>query len=288
MSFVLAAPEALVTAAADLSGIGSALTTAHAAAAASTTGLAAAAGDEVSTQIAALFSTHARAYQQLSTQVAAFHEQFVQVLSAGANTYAATESNAVQTLVNTVRTPAQALLGHPLAGGTLGGAVSGALSRVENAVLGGGAAGLLGTGGPGLFGAIAGRAGALLGPAAATAAAAAPAANALAPLGQAIENAYLAIEPWVQYGFELLTWAAGWVIGPLAAQIMFFYNLFEPIVQSVLFNAIDFIDGTVSFAQGLSNISAATTASINQFITAEIYWIRGFFPPLPPIGSIAL
>lgn len=283
MSFVLAAPEALVTAVSELAGIGSALTTANAAAAPPTTGLAAAAGDEVSTQVAALFSTHARAYQQLGAQVSAFHEQFLQTLTASANSYAAAESNAVQTLINAVHAPAETVLGS-LTGG--GAAFSAAVSRVESAVLGGGAAGLLGTGGPGLLAAVAGRFGALLAPAAATTAAVAPAANALAPIGEAIENAYLAIEPWVQYGFELLTWAAGWVIGPLASQIMFVYNLFEPIVQSILFNAIDFIDGTVSFAQGLSNVAGATTASINQFITTEIYWIRGFLPPFPPIGSI--
>jgi hypothetical protein len=73
-------------------------------------------------------------------------------------------------------------------------------------------------------------------------------------------------------------------IGWFAPQIMYFYYLFEPIVQSVLFNTIDFLDGTVSFSQGLNNIYTATTASINQFITTEIYWIHSFFPPLPPIG----
>ncbi len=130
-------------------------------------------------------------------------------------------------------------------------------------------------------------AGMLLGhPLGGTGAAAAPAANILLPLGTAIENAYLAIEPWVAYGFELVSYAVRWLflIGILAPQINYFYYLVEPIVQSVLFNAIDFLDGTVSFAQGLNNIYAAGAASINQFIATETYWFRSLFPPPPPLG----
>lgn len=119
-----------------------------------------------------------------------------------------------------------------------------------------------------------------------TGAAAAPAANILLPLGTSIENAYLAIEAWVAYGFELVSYAVGWLflIGILAPQINYFYYLVEPIVQSVLFNAIDFLDGTVSFAQGLSNIHAAGAASINQFIATENYWFHSLLPPPPPLG----
>jgi PE family len=282
MSFVLAAPEALVTAASDLAGIGSALTTAHAAAAPPTTGLAAAAEDEVSTQVAALFSGHARAYQQLGAEASAFHQQFLQVLNASAAGYATAESNAAQALLGAVRAPAEALLA-PIAGS--GAAFASALGHAESTVLGG-AAGLFGTGGPGLLATLAGRAGALLAPTAAAAAAAVPAANAFAPIAQAIENAYLTFEPYVQYGFELVTWAAGWVIGPLAAQIMFLYDLFEPIVQSGLFNILDWLGGSITFVQGLDNFWAATTASINYFIRTEINWVLGFFPPLPPLPPL--
>ena len=87
MSFLLAAPQELADAASDLAGVGSTLSTANAAASAPTTGLLPAAADEVSTQIAKLFSAHAKGFQQLSAQAAAFHEQFVQALTASANTY---------------------------------------------------------------------------------------------------------------------------------------------------------------------------------------------------------
>lgn len=127
--------------------------------------------------------------------------------------------------------------------------------------------------------------GALLPRAGAAAAAALPA-LAAESIGNAIKNLYNAVEPWVQYGFNLTAWAVGWLpyIGILAPQINFFYYLGEPIVQAVLFNAIDFVDGTVTFSQALTNIETATAASINQFINTEINWIRGFLPPLPPIS----
>ncbi len=90
----------------------------------------------------------------------------------------------------------------------------------------------------------------------------------------------------MRYGFELAEWAVRYLpwIGWLAPQIIYFYDLFEPIVQSFLFNTIDVIDQTVTISQGLANIYAATTASINQFIATEINWFRSFFPPLPPLG----
>ena len=73
MSYVIAAPELVAAAAADVAGIGSSLRAAHAAVAASTTSVLGAAEDEVSAAIASLFSDYGRQYQALSAQVAAFH-----------------------------------------------------------------------------------------------------------------------------------------------------------------------------------------------------------------------
>jgi PE family len=288
MSFVVAAPEALVTAASDLAGIGSAISTANAAAVGPTTGVLAAAADEVSEQLATLFSEHAVGFQQLSTQVAAFHEQFVQALGAGAGAYAAAESNAAQILVNAVNAPGTA-------GGVFANAVNGLIGSGGSSLLGTGTASGLLTGG----GALASQAGALLRPTGLATAltAAAPLlraggmTNALATpaaasgsIGEAIENAYLTYEPWVQYGVNLVAYAAGFVV-PFSEQINFLYYLGEPIVQAVLFNTIDFLGGTISFNEALNNISGATTASVNQFINTEANWLRGFLPPLPPLPS---
>ena len=81
MSYVIAAPEMMAAAAADLATIGSDLSAAHTAAAAQTTGMLAAAEDEVSAAIAALFSAHGQGFQALGAQAAAFHAQFVQALN---------------------------------------------------------------------------------------------------------------------------------------------------------------------------------------------------------------
>jgi PE family len=107
MSFLVAAPEALVAAATDLANIGSGMSAANAAAVATTTGVLPAAADEVSAAIAAMFSGHGQAYQALSTQAASFHQRFVQSVQAGAGAYASAEAanaSPLQTLSKTCST----------------------------------------------------------------------------------------------------------------------------------------------------------------------------------------
>ena len=96
MSFVTTQPEALFSAAGNLQGIGQEVSAHNAAAASPTTAVIPAAGDEVSALTAAQFTAHAQLYQAVSTQAAAIHEVFVSTLSAGGESYAATEAaNAV-------------------------------------------------------------------------------------------------------------------------------------------------------------------------------------------------
>jgi hypothetical protein len=95
MSFVLTTPEMLAAAAGDLQGIGSAIDAANMAAAAPTTGVLPSAADPVSVRTAALFAALAHRYQALSARAAAFHQQFVQNLVAGGNSYAETEASNV-------------------------------------------------------------------------------------------------------------------------------------------------------------------------------------------------
>jgi hypothetical protein len=92
MSFLIAVPEMVGAAATDLARVGSTLSAANAAAVAPTSSVTAAGADEVSASIAALFGAHAQAYQALSAQAATFHHQFVQALTAGANSYAGAEA----------------------------------------------------------------------------------------------------------------------------------------------------------------------------------------------------
>lgn len=92
MTYLIAAPEIIASAATDLAGIGSNLGAAHVAAAAPTLAVLPAAADEVSVTIANFFSRHAEHYQAQAGQAAAAQEQFVQQLANGAGSYAAAEA----------------------------------------------------------------------------------------------------------------------------------------------------------------------------------------------------
>ena len=145
MSFVIAAPEMVTTAAQNLAGIRSMLAESSAAAAAPTTGVVAAAADEVSAGVASLFGDFGEEYQVLSAQASAFHDQFVSLMNAGAAAYLSTEvANAEQAVANAVNAPAQSLLGHSAIGTAAATAVdhspgsvaSAAISGVTSAVTG--------------------------------------------------------------------------------------------------------------------------------------------------------
>ena len=87
MSYVIAGPELMTSAATDLATIGTNVSAAHMAAAVRTTSVPPAAADEVSTRIAALFSAHATSYQGIAAKAAAFNDQFVHTLNAAALSY---------------------------------------------------------------------------------------------------------------------------------------------------------------------------------------------------------
>ena len=91
-SFLIAAPEALASASADLTGIGEAIREATAAAAPSTTGILPPALDEVSAAITQLFGSYGREFQSLSSQTALFHVRFLQNLQSGTSAYQAAEA----------------------------------------------------------------------------------------------------------------------------------------------------------------------------------------------------
>ncbi|WP_031694944.1 PE family protein, partial [Mycobacterium tuberculosis] len=145
MSFVLVSPSQLMAAAADVAGIGSAISAANAAALAPTSVLAAAGADEVSAAVAALFSAHAGQYQQIARQMAAFHDQFTLALTSSAGAYASAEAtNVEQQVLGLINAPTQALLGRPLIGKAGGAGGAGA-----NGGAGGNGGWLYGSGGNG-------------------------------------------------------------------------------------------------------------------------------------------
>ena len=115
--FLIAAPQAVSAAAADLGAIGEAVRQATAVAA-PTAAILPAAADEVSAAIAALFGTVGQEYQAVSAQAAEFHAQFVRALAAASGSYAAMEAASADALgsleeqvLGAINAPANLLLG---------------------------------------------------------------------------------------------------------------------------------------------------------------------------------
>ncbi|ETW21325.1 PE family protein [Mycobacterium gastri] len=133
MPWVIAAPEYVAAAANDLAGIGSTLSQANMAALVPISGVLPAGADEVSFAVSALFDAHAQAYQALSAQAALFHEQFVQLMTAGAGQYAAAEAANVLPFQQRQNLAADAVAGptaSPVVGnGSVGGPPQGAGGR---------------------------------------------------------------------------------------------------------------------------------------------------------------
>ncbi|WP_156752282.1 hypothetical protein [Mycobacterium sp. ACS1612] len=104
-----------------------------------------------------------------------------------------------------------------------------------------------------------------------------------------LEWAYHAIEPWVQYGFELATYAVGWIpwVGWLSGQIMIFYHFGESIVHAIAHNTLDWLAGNGSFLQ---NVGDGIAWTIDAFIQLGIdqwnFWLPSL-PPLPPFPLAA-
>lgn len=164
-SQMIVAPAFVDAAAKDLATIGSAISRANAEALVPITALLPAGADDVSAAIAALFATHGQAYQELSAHAVAFHEQFVQLMSAGAAQYASAEAAnssplqiVGQTALDAINSPVQTLTGRPL----IGNGANGVAGTGQNGGDGGwlyGNGGNGGSGGTGQMAATAGRLG---------------------------------------------------------------------------------------------------------------------------------
>lgn len=104
-------------------------------------------------------------------------------------------------------------------------------------------------------------------------------------LGSSIKWVYDAVEPWVEWGFDVAAYAVGWIpwVGWLAPQISIFYDFGEMIVRSITFNVADWLDRQISFGQGLRNVAVDT---INSFIFLANAQLAFWLPPLPPIPPL--
>jgi PE family protein len=92
MSIVIAQPEILAGAAAEMQALNALVAAGNAAAAGPTTGVVPAAADLVSMLTAAHFASHARLYQEVSAQAAALRDLLATTLGVSAGSYEATEA----------------------------------------------------------------------------------------------------------------------------------------------------------------------------------------------------
>lgn len=114
MTGLIADPQIILSAAADVEQIGAAIRGASAAALSATPGLSAPAEDEVSMAMTKLFDSYSQAYHAAVAQAAAFHDEFTEVLAAAASAYAAVEAGnaaAMSGLLGALTVPVQSLLG---------------------------------------------------------------------------------------------------------------------------------------------------------------------------------
>jgi hypothetical protein len=92
MSMVIAEPQVLALAAAEMQALNASVWAENVAAAAPTTGVVPAAADVVSILTAAQFASHAKLYQEISAGAATIREQLATTLDISAGSYAATEA----------------------------------------------------------------------------------------------------------------------------------------------------------------------------------------------------
>ena len=135
---------------------------------------------------------------------------------------------------------------------------------------------------------------ALLGPAATLGTlppAPAPLAISIAPnLADTIDGIYIAVEPWVRYGFEVATAVVRWIpfVGWFAGQIMVFYNFFESMVASGVFNFTDWLRGDGGAVENLVDFGIDVGLAfvwlgldeLAQFVPLPPFCC---YPPRPPV-----
>ncbi len=111
-------------------------------------------------------------------------------------------------------------------------------------------------------------------------------------INDSIKNIYNAIEPWVEWGFDVAAYVVGWIpwVGWFAPQISILYDFGEAIVRTFVFNGADWLFGPLGFNQKVSNIIRDTWDASWQLLWDEIDWlIPGIpipLPPLPPCPDI--
>lgn len=112
---------------------------------------------------------------------------------------------------------------------------------------------------------------------------AAPTAIAIAPnLANTIDQVYVTVEPWVQWGFEVGAYALGWIpwVGGWAGGLLMdAYNFGQSLVASGVFNFTDWLRGDGGIIQNLADFGVDAVLAV-AWLGIDVV---GTFIPLPPI-----
>lgn len=109
--------------------------------------------------------------------------------------------------------------------------------------------------------------------------------------GELVIKAYDTVQPWVSYGVQLATWAAGfvvdflpWPINMLGAQPAVIYSGLQPFAQSVAYSLAYLLDG--QFDLVVPTLTQGLQTAVSALVQGELQWVSSFLP-LPPLPSIA-
>src|SRR6478752_2663285 len=112
-------------------------------------------------------------------------------------------------------------------------------------------------------------------------------------LANFIDAAYLAIEPWVEYAFDVAAYVLSWVpYGWLISdQIWVVYNFVESLVHSGVFNTTDWLRGEGSALKNIADwIVDLGLATVWLGIDEIGAWVPlpplPFYPPRPPYADV--
>ena len=114
-------------------------------------------------------------------------------------------------------------------------------------------------------------------------------------LANFIDWAYLAIEPWVEYGVDVAAYVAAWIIPYVGwiviNQVDVVYNFVESLVHSGVFNFTDWLRGQGSAAKNIADwIVDAGLALVWLGIDEIGAWVPlpplPFYPPRPPYADV--
>jgi hypothetical protein len=112
-------------------------------------------------------------------------------------------------------------------------------------------------------------------------------------LANFIDAAYLAIEPWVEYAFEVAAYVVSWIpYGWLIDdQIWVLYNFGERLVRSGVFNTTDWLRGQGSALKNIADwLVDAGLALIWLGLDELSAWVPlpplPWYPPKPPIADV--